>query len=76
MSGETPEIYWFLFWVGVLVFVIAFTAVMTVLTSRANMKALALLTLYAERGIDPPATLAELTAKPLPATGPRRPSTP
>jgi hypothetical protein len=64
MNGEVPEIYWFLLWVGVLVFVIAFGTVMTVLVSRANTKALALLTLYAEKGIDPPPTLAELLKKP------------
>lgn len=64
MNGEVPEIYWFLFWVGALVFVMAFASAMMVLVSRANTKALALLTLYAEKGIDPPATLAELLKKP------------
>ncbi|HET8712613.1 MAG TPA: hypothetical protein VFM23_02895 [Gemmatimonadales bacterium] len=64
MNGELPEIYWFLFCVGVLIFAIAFATAMMVLSSRANSRALALLTLYAQKGIDPPPTLAELLAKP------------
>ena len=64
MNGEVPQIYWFLLCVGVLVFVIAFATGMTVIVSRANARALALLELYAQKGVDPPATLAELLAKP------------
>jgi hypothetical protein len=64
MNGELPEIYWFLFCVGALLFVIAFATTMMILISRANNRALALLTLYAQKGIDPPPTLGELLAKP------------
>jgi hypothetical protein len=67
MSGELPEIYWFLFWVGVLAFVVVFGLSMMAVIFRRNMKALALLKLYAEKGIEPPPTLAELLAKPAPA---------
>ena len=76
MNGQLPEIYWFLLWVGVLVFVIAFSTAMMVLISRANRKALALLTLYAESGIDPPPTLAELLARPSPEANGRWKMTP
>lgn len=64
MNGELPEIYWFLICVGVLLLVIAFATTMMALISRANNRALELLTLYAQKGIDPPRTFAELLAKP------------
>jgi hypothetical protein len=63
MSGALPEIYWFLFWVGVLAFLIVFSFSMMTLIHRANMKSLELLRLYAEKGIDPPPAMAELLAK-------------
>ncbi len=66
MNGDIPEIYWFLFWIGALAFVMVLGSCLMVLFSRANMKALTLLKLYAEKGIDPPPTLAELLAKPAP----------
>jgi hypothetical protein len=55
--------FWYLFWVGVLAFMVVFSIAMMTLISRRNAKALELLKLYAERGIDPPPTLAELLAK-------------
>jgi hypothetical protein len=63
MNGEVPQMFWYLFWVGVLAFMVVFSIAMTMLISRRNAKALELLKLYAERGIDPPPTLAELLAK-------------
>src|SRR5690606_19291022 len=63
MSGELPEIYWYLFWVGVLAWMIVFAIAMMTLIHRRNMKALELLRLYAEKGVDPPPALAELIAR-------------
>lgn len=71
MGGEVPEMLWYLFWVGVLAFVAVFSIAMMTLISRRNAKALELLKLYAEKGIEPPPTLAELLAKPSRAPAPR-----
>jgi len=65
MGGEVTQMGWFLFWVGVLAFMVVFSIAMMTLISRRSAKALELLKLYAERGIDPPPRLAELLAKPL-----------
>jgi hypothetical protein len=67
MRGEIPAMYWYLFWVGVLAFMIVFSFSMMALISRRNLKALALLKLYAEKGVDPPPTVAALLATPVPA---------
>jgi hypothetical protein len=64
MGDEVPQMVWFLFWVGALAFMVVFSIAMMTLISRRKAKALELLKLYAERGIDPPPTLAELLAKP------------
>lgn len=56
--GEVPGIYWFVFWCAVVV--ISFT--MAWLGGRAahqqKMKALEILRIYAERGVEPPASVA------------------
>jgi hypothetical protein len=72
MGDEVPQMFWYLFWVGVLAFMVVFSIAMAVLISRRTTKALELLKLYAERGIDPPPTLAELLTKP--PCGPGRPT--
>ncbi len=64
MVGEVPQMVWFLFWVGVLAFIVVFSIATMKLVWRRKAKALELLKLYAERGIDPPPTLAELLVKP------------
>jgi hypothetical protein len=71
MSAEVPQMFWYLLWVGVLAFLVAFSIAMMMLISRKRAKALELLKLYAERVIDPPPTLAELLA-----TSPCRPDGP
>jgi hypothetical protein len=63
MSGELPEIYWYLFWVAVLAWIIVWTTAMMTLIHRGNMKTLELLRLYAEKGVDPPPAMDELLAR-------------
>jgi hypothetical protein len=60
MSGEVPEIYWYGFWVGLAIVVEAFGFYMAFIIHRRNMSVLELLRSYAERGIEPPAAVAEL----------------
>lgn len=63
MGGEVPKMFWYLFCVSVLALMVVFSITMMMLVSRRNAKALELLKRYAERGVDPPPTLAELLAK-------------
>lgn len=62
MNGDLPEIYWYLFWVGVLVFMVAFSFAMMWLIHQRNMKTIELLRKYAEKGVEPPPAMAELLA--------------
>jgi hypothetical protein len=63
MSGEVPEIYWYLFWVGLAIVVEGFGFYMAFIIHRRNMKVLDLLKSYAEKGIDPPGGVAELLSE-------------
>jgi hypothetical protein len=63
MNGEVPEIYWYVFWVGLAIVVEAFGFYMAAIVHRRNMKVLELLRSYAEKGIDPPAAVAELLSE-------------
>ena len=63
MNGEVPEMYWYLFWVGLAIVVEAFGFAMLTVVHRRNMKVLDLLKSYAEKGIDPPPGVAELLAE-------------
>ena len=62
MNGEVPAIYWYLFWVGLAIVVEAFGFYMASIIHRRNMRVLDLLKSYAEKGIEPPASVAELLA--------------
>jgi hypothetical protein len=63
MTGEVPEIYWYAFWVGVAIVMEGFGFYMAFIIHRRNMKVLELLKAYAEKGVDPPAALAELLSE-------------
>jgi hypothetical protein len=63
MNGGVPEIYWYLFWVGLAIVVEAFGFYMASIIHRRNMKVLDLLKSYAEKGIEPPAAVAELLSE-------------
>lgn len=57
-----PEIYWYLFWVAALAWTIIFAVAMMTLIHRRSMKALEVLRLYAEKGLEPPPRAVELLA--------------
>src|SRR6187399_752305 len=63
MNGEVPEIYWYLFWVGLAIVMEAFGFFMATIIHRKNMRVLNLLKSYAEKGIDPPPAVAELLSE-------------
>jgi len=63
MSGDVPELYWYLFWVGLAVVMEAFGFYMVTVIHRRNMRVLDLLKSYAERGVEPPAGVAELLSE-------------
>jgi hypothetical protein len=58
MSG-LPAIYWYVFWVVALAGALGFGFYVATITHRRNMKALEILKSYAERGVEPPASIAE-----------------
>ena len=63
MNGEVPEIYWYLFWVGLAIVVEAFGFFMATIIHRRTMRVLDLLKSYADTGIEPPAAVAELLSE-------------
>lgn len=63
MNGNVPEIYWYLFWVGVAIVVEAFGFYMASIIHRKNMRVLDLLKSYADKGMEPPPSVAELLNK-------------
>lgn len=63
MSSQVPEIYWYLFWVGLAIVVEAFGFTMVAVIHRRNMRVLDLLKSYADKGIEPPASVAELLSE-------------
>lgn len=63
MSGEVPEIYWYLFWVGLAIVVEGFGFYIAFVIHRRNMRVLDLLKSYAEKGLDPPAGVAALLSE-------------
>lgn len=54
MDGKLPEIYWYAFWIGFVLISFGGMVFGGVLQHRRNMKALDILKMYAEKGIDPP----------------------
>src|SRR5262245_41870048 len=63
MNGEVHEIYWYLFWVGLAIVVEAFGFYMAAIIHRRNMRVLDLLKSYADKGIEPPAAVADLLSE-------------
>jgi hypothetical protein len=63
MSGEVPEIYWYLFWVGLAIVIEGFGFYMAFIIHRRNMRVLDLLKSYVEKGIDPPSGVAALLSE-------------
>lgn len=65
MTAQLPELYWYLFWVAALVLAIVFGLYVATITHRRNMKALEVLKTYAEKGMEPPAPVADLLTRQL-----------
>jgi hypothetical protein len=64
MTGGVPDMYWYVFWVGLAIVVEGFGFYMAFIIHRRNMRVLDLLRSYAEKGIEPPAAVAELIREP------------
>lgn len=60
MTGEVPAIYWYVFWVALAIVVEAFGFYMAFVIHRRNMRVLDLLQSYADKGVEPPAAVADL----------------
>ena len=72
MSGQVPEMLWYLFWVVLALAMVGWVWAMTILTYRGRMRALEILRIYAERGEEPPAAVAEPLLRQLSETGQAR----
>lgn len=63
MNGDVPEIYWYLFWVGLVIVVEAFGFYMATIIHRRNMRVLDVLKSYADKGMEPPTGVAGLLSE-------------
>ena len=62
MSGDLPEIFWYLFWIGFVILAFRMAYLGGKHGFDAKMKALDILRMYAEKGTEPPpAMMEELT---------------
>jgi hypothetical protein len=57
--GDVPQMYWFLFWVAVAVVMFVGMFMAGHKTHIRHMKTLEIMRIYAEKGIEPPASIAE-----------------
>ena len=58
-----PEIYWYLFWVGVVLITTGLFIGGGIVAHRQRMEVLRVLRSYAEKGVEPPPALADQLAK-------------
>jgi hypothetical protein len=72
MSGQVPEMLWYLFWVALALAMVAWVWAMTILTYRGRMRALEILRIYAEKGEEPPPSVAEPLLRQLSEAGQAR----
>ena len=63
MINHMPEIYWYLFWIGVVLTVTGLFIWGGIVAHRQHMEVLKVLRSYAEKGMEPPAALAEQLAR-------------
>ena len=68
-----PEIYWYLFWVGLVLVITVLFISGGLVSYRLHMEVLKALRSYAEKGVEPPPALADQLAKQVlvPGRGPR-----
>jgi hypothetical protein len=58
-----PELYWYLFWVGVVLIVTGLFIWGGIVAQRQNLEVLKILRTYADKGVEPPPALADQLAK-------------
>jgi hypothetical protein len=63
MKNDLPQIYWYVFWLVVFLGYCAFKFYVATIRHRRNMKALDILSTYAEKGAEPPAAITDQLAK-------------
>jgi hypothetical protein len=63
MEGKLPEIYWYVFWIGVVLISFGSAYLGGKVHHDRAMKALDILKMYAEKGIEPPAPMMEQVAR-------------
>ncbi len=63
MEGKLPEIYWYIFWIGIAVVSFGSAYLAGRAGHQARMKALDILKMYAEKGADPPPAMVEQLAR-------------
>ncbi len=74
MEGKLPEIYWYVFWIGVVLISFGSAYMAGRSGHERSMKALDILKMYAEKGIDPPpAMMEQVTRQVLDAGKPGQP---
>jgi hypothetical protein len=63
MNGEVPPMLWYLFWVGFILCALLGGIFGGLVSHRQRMKALEILRMYAERGVEPPPGIVEPLAR-------------
>jgi hypothetical protein len=63
MEGKLPEIYWYVFWIGVVLISFGSAYMAGRGHHQARMKALDILKMYAEKGAEPPPAMMEQLAR-------------
>jgi hypothetical protein len=63
MDGKLPEIYWYLFWIGLVLIAFGSAYMAGRGGHQARMKALDILKMYAEKGAEPPPAMMEQLAR-------------
>lgn len=62
MNGQLPEIYWFVFWIGVVLLSFGAAYLARRAAHERALKALAILKMYAEKGAEPPKEMMDRLA--------------
>jgi hypothetical protein len=63
MEGKLPEIYWYVFWIGVVLISFGSAYMGGKSGHERSMKALDILKMYAEKGIEPPPAMMEQVSR-------------
>jgi hypothetical protein len=63
MEGKLPEIYWYVFWIGVVLISFGSAYLAGRSGHERSMKALDILKMYAEKGVEPPPAMMEQVSR-------------